>query len=209
VIRLLGTLPTDIILACSGGPDSMGALDFLSRRRRNISVAYFDHGTPSSQQFLEVVREFTAPRGLELLVGCLTTVKGKGQSQEEHWRNARYAFLDDLSAARQNIPIVTCHHLDDQVETWIWSSLHGNPRLIPYKRGNVIRPFLQVRKESLRVWCEDHDVRYIDDPSNDDTVHIRNLIRKEIVPQALRVNPGLHKVVKKLVIRDFEGSAKY
>jgi len=112
---------------------------------------------------------------------------------EEYWRRERYTFLEELG------PVITCHHLDDCVETYIWSSLHGTPKVIPLTRNNVIRPFLTTRKQDLIYWCESHNVPWIEDESNKNSRYTRNYIRNELIPHALHVNPGLPKLVKKIV----------
>jgi tRNA(Ile)-lysidine synthase len=92
---------------------------------------------------------------------------------------------------------VTGHHLGDAIETWIFTSLHGESKLIPYSRGNVIRPFLITPKEEIRDWASRRGLSWIEDESNSDPKYMRNLIRMAIVPEALKVNPGLGKVIRK------------
>ena len=116
------------------------------------------------------------------------------ESQEEYWRNERYKFLHSINA-----PIITGHHLDDCVETWAWSSMHGNGKIIPYANKNVIRPFRLNRKKELQLWANLNNVSYIEDKTNTDTRHTRNYIRHKMMPHVLRVNPGIHKVIAKKV----------
>ena len=102
-----------------------------------------------------------------------------------------------------NLPVITCHHLNDAVETWIFTSLHGKPRLIPHSRDNFLRPFLLSKKEAMINWCHNKGVPYAEDPSNLDTSYMRNYIRHVLMPNALNVNPGLHKVVYKKLKNSF------
>ena len=76
-------------------------------------------------------------------------------------------------------------------------------KLIPYKRGNVIRPFLISDKSELEKWCKNNKVPFIIDPSNADVSYTRNYIRHELMPKALHVNPGLLKILKKRVREAF------
>ena len=78
--------------------------------------------------------------------------------------------------------------------------MHGNPKVIPAQRNNVLRPFLTTSKADLIDWAERHDCGWIEDQSNTDTKYIRNYIRHELMPHALYVNPGLPKLVKKLIL---------
>ena len=93
--------------------------------------------------------------------------------------------------------MVTAHHLDDAVETWVWSSLHGQPKLPSIARDNILRPFMSTRKTELVKWCNKHAVSWVDDHSNHDTRFTRNYIRHVMMPHVLRVNPGIHKLVRK------------
>jgi tRNA(Ile)-lysidine synthase len=116
------------------------------------------------------------------------------KSTEEHWRDERIMFLEGLEGA-----IITGHNLDDVVEWYLFSTLHGQSKLIPYQRNNIIRPFLSTSKKELESWCDRHGVPYMNDPSNKDEKYMRSIIRHKILPEALRVNPGLATVIKKKV----------
>ena len=202
MIKVLGSIPQKVAVAVSGGADSMAVLDFLSRSRRDVSALYFNHGTDFSEEAQHLVESFCKERGIKLSLGRVARERQKKESKEEYWRNERYSFFSSFSDSK----IITCHHLDDAVETWIFTSLHGNPMLIPYSRDNFLRPFLTTRKSSLIDWCERKDVPYLNDPSNSDTSYMRNFIRHKLIKNALVVNPGLYKVVKKKTASMFKES---
>ena len=65
-----------------------------------------------------------------------------------------------------------------------------------------------TNKSEFADWCLRHEVPHVHDSSNDDAKYARNRIRKHIVPQALLVNPGLHKVVGKLVAAQYAKEAE-
>ena len=206
MIKLLGSIPNKVAVAISGGSDSMAALDFIrNNTRRQVTGLYFNHGTEHAEEAERFVRSYCSDKGILLDVGGLQRDIEAGESKEAYWRSERYNWFASWHHKHQipPLPIITCHHLDDCVETWVFTSLHGNSMLIPYKRDNFIRPFLSTRKDDLIDWCEKKDVPYIVDPSNDDTQYMRNYIRHTLLPNALVVNPGLHKVVKKKVLNQF------
>lgn len=196
MIRMSFKVPKDVSIAVSGGCDSMAVLDFL-RQSRNVTVLHYNHGTEFSDAAESLVSSYCAKHDLPLTTGSLTATPDKGASLEDFWRKARYGFFEDAYDGFQ--PIITCHHLDDVAETWLFTSLNGTPRLIPSRRDAYLRPFLETRKAVLEEWCSRKNVPYIDDPSNNNTRFTRNYIRHELMPKALRVNPGLHKVLRKKI----------
>jgi len=200
MIRFLGKLPRKCVVAFSGGVDSVAVADFLIRGKREVHLAFFNHGTQTSRDAEGFVRNFAKRREVSISVGHISREKAKEESQEEFWRNERYRFLDAY-----DFPVVTAHHLDDAAETWIFNSFHGNPRVIPYRRGNVIRPFLITRKDALKDWCIQRNLDWMEDESNSDTSYMRNYIRHEVVPRALEVNPGIHTVIMKKYLQEASG----
>lgn len=194
MIRLYGRVPNDITVACSGGPDSMAVLDFFRRGRKGVTIAHFDHGTEHAQVARSFVESYARREGIPIHVGMLQGDRPRDQSLEEWWSGQRNAWFQSLPGT-----VVTGHNLDDALEWWLYTSMHGRPRLIPHSRDNVIRPMLLAPKAALEVWCERHDVPYVIDPSNLEGPHMRTIVRRDIVPHALQVNPGLHKVVRKLL----------
>ncbi len=200
MIKLQGKVPRKVYVACSGGVDSMAALDFL-KRKHDVFVLYFNHGTDYGFKALEFVSNYCADND----IGFLTNVTGQErekqarESQEEYWRSIRYDWLERCTERQ----IVTGHHLDDCVETWVMSSMHGTGKIIPYSRNErVLRPFRLTRKRDLELWASLNNVPYIEDDSNTDTCYTRNYIRHTMMPNVLRVNPGIHKTIAKKVRED-------
>lgn len=195
MIKLISKLPRKLTVACSGGVDSMAVLNFLMRNH-DVTVAFFHHGTSTSYEAEQFLRAYCQQHSLEFTVGHIDVMSAPpGVSQEEHWRNERYKFLHAIDDT-----VVTAHHLDDCVETYLFNCVHGKHHTIPFRNRNVIRPFLTTTKQELTSWCERKSVPWQEDSSNQDLKYMRNLIRHEIVPQALKVNPGLHTVVRKMVV---------
>ena len=203
MIRMSTKLPHKIAIAVSGGADSMAALDFLSRNK-DVAALHFNHNTPHASEAEELLTSYCQKKDIPLLVGRLREDPPKGVSKEEFWRDQRYSFFDQMASTPfyHDRPIITCHHLDDLVETWIFTSLHGESKMIPSQRGRYLRPFLITRKAVFEDWCDRKSVPYIEDPSNMDNSYMRNYIRHEMVPRALRVNPGLPKVLRKKVLNN-------
>jgi tRNA(Ile)-lysidine synthase len=221
MIRVLGRIPSKVAIAVSGGADSMAALSFSRNGgKRDLIALHFNHGSEHAQDAESLVRAYCEVNGIPLVIGRISRDKRKEESQEEYWRNERYGFFSsyaDEGHERVGInkgeltklfcsitTIITAHHLGDSIENWVFTSLHGMGRLIPYKRDNYLRPFLFTNKEDLVSWCERKSVPYIVDPSNSDSRYMRNYIRNELLPMAMVVNPGIAKTVGKLVMAEYE-----
>jgi len=196
MIKLQGNLPREIYVACSGGVDSMAVVDFLCNNHK-VNIVYFDHGTKHSTEAGVFISTYCTKNNLPLMYGRITRERERDESQEEYWRNERYKFFSTINA-----DIITCHHLDDCVETWVWSSMHGEGKIIPYRNGNVIRPFRMTRKRDFQLWADLKNVPHVEDDSNRDTCYTRNYIRHKMMPHVLRVNPGIHKTIAKKVKED-------
>jgi len=198
MINLLGELPQQPVIALSGGVDSMAVADFINRSR-DIKCAFFHHGTPASQLGFELVAQYCVHRKWPLALGRISSPKVKIESLEEFYRNQRYSWLDTLGEG-----VITAHHLDDCVETYLWSMMHGTAKVIPYRRNKVVRPFLLTPKEELIDWATRNQVPWVNDESNKDTKFMRNYVRHELMPHAVHVNPGLAKVVARKVKEIYE-----
>jgi tRNA(Ile)-lysidine synthase len=192
MIKLLFPLPKQVTVAFSGGVDSVAVADFLSKKH-DVICAFYHHGTENSERALKFVSQFCTDRNLPMFLGVLNRDKPKDMSYEEFWREERYQYLATLG------PVITAHHLDDCVETYLWSAMHGKPKVPNIIRGNVIRPFLTTPKSELINWCKKKELSWCEDLSNEDERYTRNYVRKNLVPHAMHVNPGLYKTVKKFV----------
>jgi len=193
MIKVLGKIPKgEFGIACSGGVDSMAILDFLLNGGYQPYVLYFNHNTEHGQVAEDFVTKYCQDKGLKLFTG--RTELSPKSNKEKIWSDLRYEFFSKF-----DFPIITCHHLDDCVETYLFSCLRGFQSVIPYSKRNVIRPFLLNEKSVFYKWCEGKNVPFVEDESNLSVDYSRNRIRHNIVPEALLVNPGLKTVVKKMI----------
>jgi tRNA(Ile)-lysidine synthase len=192
MIKLSCKIPKKVVLACSGGRDSMSALDFLLRGRRQVELAYFNHGTNHGKEAESFVRSISVDHNIPLHVGSLTSNRQKKESLEAYWHRQRHFFFEKF-----NSKVVLAHHLTDATEWWIFSSFRGNPTLMPVEKpnSNIIRPFLLSRKKDLHHFG---NFSHIEDPSNNTTQFARNFIRQKILPLATHVNPGIETTVRNL-----------
>lgn len=189
-------------LAFSGGVDSLSAAHFF-RRRKDLTLYHFNHGCEYSDQIAEECIEKAKELELPIVIGRLRGKKKNAQSLEDFWRRARYRFLYEAFGS----DVITAHHLDDALETWVWSSLHGDGKIIDplqtiHTPINVTpqklhRPFLLTPKRELVEYAERHGLVPVADPYNNEMGLTRNYIRANMMEHVLVVNPGIEKVIRK------------
>lgn len=203
MFKVLGKIPScHFHVAVSGGSDSMVLVDYLRRWPKNkFDILHFNHGTKYCDEAESFVKDFCNKHDIECHVSRLTGTKNKGQSQEDFWRIGRYEFLQKF----KDEPILMAHHLNDCIETWVMTSMKGNPKLIPYhnKQYNIYRPFLCVPKSEINDWIKRHDISYVVDGSNYDTKLNRNYVRHVMMEHIYHINPGIEKSISNLIKKDF------
>lgn len=203
MFKLACSVPKKIEIALSGGPDSVAALSFFSRSKREVSAAFFHHGTETSEKSFNIVASLCDKLDIPLRFTKLSLIDSQSKGLEASWREERYRFLD-----KSDCPVITAHHLDDAVEWWIFSSLHGESKLIPRVRGSYLRPFLLTRKSQLVEYCHKYELPYYIDKTNQDTDRPRVLIRNKMMYDVLEINPGLHKNIKKKYLKEMSDECK-
>ena len=192
-----------IIVAVSGGPDSVCLLDILHRLREEMGiellVAHFDHGLRPREDEAETrfVHDLALSMGLsfESEKGHLTAETG-GVSIEEKARDARYAFLEDLSNRHQAKKIAVGHTLNDQAETVIMRLLRGSgpsglAGIPPVRDKKIIRPLIDISREEILSYLKAGNLSYVTDSSNLQRVFLRNRIRLDLMPRLLDYQPRL------------------
>ena len=201
--RRLG-IPDDaaIVLAVSGGPDSMALLRGAARlvetddRRWQLTVAHLDHALrPDSAEdarFVADAAESLALRFEGQRTDVAALARDEGRSIEDAAREARYRFLE--AVAPEGALIATAHTADDAAETVVLNLLRGSglagARGIPARRGRIVRPLLGERRASLRELLDAAAIGSTLDPSNEDPAFLRNRVRHEVLPLLESFRPG-------------------
>ena len=199
--KLIGHIPNKFYLACSGGKDSMFAYNFLTYNETDFSrlkgVIYINHRTDYSLAAERFVKENVKTQvSVRTISQRLYTC-----SKEAWWREERYRLLE-LEAA--GIPVILVHNLNDCMESYVFNSMvRGYIDTIPYKRGICIRPFMLWNVKSILRYNFKHNIKWIEDPSNDNDSFVRNRIRHKVIPEILKVNPGLEKIVRKKITKRY------
>ncbi len=192
-----------LLVAVSGGMDSMALLHLLASLRETyplrLTVAHVNHHLRSeSQQDEDLVVKTSRQWEVPCLVAHLDPKsKGRGESLEAWARRERYAALEKLRQQCNAQWIVTAHHQKDQAETVLAhlttgcgiSGLQGiHPRL-----GRIVRPFLSLSRGDIETYCKEHQIPFIDDPTNLLEDHPRNFIRHQVLPSWTEKFPALEQ----------------
>lgn len=117
--------------------------------------------------------------------------KPKGESVESWARRLRYDFLEQ-EASRNGAVIAVAHNRDDVAETVLFNLMRGTglrgARGIPPVRGSIVRPFVDVSRQSIEEYCAQNSIPYVTDRSNLGDDYARNRIRHNIVPEMKAIN---------------------
>ena len=198
-----------IVVAVSGGPDSLALLHFLDSNKDkwgiDVRAAHLDHmfrGEESYQELL-FVKGFCENRNIPFYgerVDVSSEIERTNGSLQDVARNTRYEFLMGVMEEVSATKLALGHHGDDQVETILMKMTRGTSGSsragIPLKRtfaaGEIIRPFLNVTKEDIEHYCERHELSPRRDPSNEKEDYTRNRFRKRVLPFLKNENPHVH-----------------
>ena len=185
-----------LVIAVSGGSDSMALLELAALARGNRAASdtavYVDHGLRrESTAESEHVRAASQRLGTEFAALPLH-VNGR---DERRLRDARYAELQKLVAVRGAAFLLTGHTRDDQIETVLHRLVRGAGRHglagIPERRENVLRPLLGFGRTELRDFLRSQCVGWREDASNEDLRYVRNRLRRRIIPMIeAELGPG-------------------
>ncbi|MBZ0158528.1 MAG: tRNA lysidine(34) synthetase TilS [bacterium] len=192
-----------VVLAVSGGVDSMVMLHLLLRLRTrhhiSLHVAHLNHnlrGTESNEAANFVRRQCEA---YQIPVTIATAERSAlldrgGGSLQSAARDLRYRFLEQVADEQGAGRIAVGHHRDDQAETVLMNLLRGSGVRglggIPPVRGRIVRPLIDCSREEIERYARQEGIPYVEDSSNQVLSYSRNRIRLELLPElAKRYNP--------------------
>lgn len=180
-----------LLLAVSGGGDSMAMLHLLQSEGYDCEVAHvnFQLRGEDSDRDEALVRSVCQAKGLKLHTKTIDTLhyaEVYKVSIEMAARDIRYAFFEELMDVHHLDCVVVAHHADDMVETFFinlirGTGLRGLSGIVP-KNGRVVRPLLSLSHHDLITYLEKHQLVYRTDESNFDTSILRNEIRHQLIP---------------------------
>jgi tRNA(Ile)-lysidine synthase len=181
----LAGLDAPVVVACSGGPDSLGLLAIAARAGLVPVAAYVDHGLrPDSARDGAVVHAAAAALGVRARSVVVRVLQGG--NLEARARDARYRALETVRLEEHATAILVAHTADDQAETVLLNLVRGSGASglagMPARRGTVVRPLLGTRRAELHAYCDASGLVPVDDPTNRDPAYRRNWVRHELLP---------------------------
>jgi len=189
------------LVAVSGGMDSMALLHRLWKSGfQNLTVCHLNHCLRGEDSQLDAALvEKTAAemgypfRGKETDVNALA--KESGQSIETAARQARHEFFSEVAAETNVHSILLAHHADDQVETILMNLFRGTGSVglsgmdvssemqVKVRTLTLLRPLLQVSRETIQEYVVNESTGYREDASNRDEFALRNRVRHRLLPE--------------------------
>jgi tRNA(Ile)-lysidine synthase len=207
-----------ILIAASGGVDSMVLLHLLAQSNHNLQVAHVNYHLRGEESMGDEqhVSQFCHTMGLAFTkkdIPLLSEQQRAGHSIQMAARDQRYQWLEEIRKEKGFDFIATAHHSNDVVETFFLNltagcgirGLHG----IPQKRGNIIRPLLPFTKSEIYNYAQAEEISYREDSSNHQNYYMRNFIRNKILPLFEELNPQFIQTMQSNVQRIKEAEELY
>ena len=195
-----------IFVGISGGPDSVCLLDVLSQLPYQIIVGHLNHNLrPTSSEEMTFVERLAAKYGFKFIgksLNILEISKEKKAGVEETARKERYQFLFGAAEAEQAVGVLVAHQADDQIETFLENLLRGaglegmtGMKVHSISEFNseipLIRPLLNIWRAEILIYCQNHQLEYKLDETNQSLEYTRSSIRNHLIPELIRYNPNI------------------
>lgn len=199
-----------VLLAVSGGMDSVVMCDLFSKAKLDFAIAHCNFGLrgEESNEDEMFVKKLSIKYKVPFHVTTFQTAdfaENEKISTQMAARILRYEWFEKIRAQHQFDYIATAHHQNDVLETVLLNltkgtgiaGLHG----IRVKNGHIIRPVLFAEKESFFDYVVENQIIWREDSSNESNKYQRNLIRNEVVPLLKQINPNLENTIQQTVER--------
>ena len=196
-----------VIVAVSGGVDSVCLLDVLHRLKEllgiELVVAHFDHGLRPGEDTSETefVKSLAASFDCDFVTKKADPdLRPETASLEERARDLRYRFLKEVKDQFSAQKIALGHNLNDQAETVLMRLLRGSgpsglSGIPPVRDTHIIRPLIEVTRSQIESYLSNSGLTHITDSSNSETRYVRNEIRLNLLPQLEKYQPKIVEIL--------------
>ncbi|MGP1515274.1 MAG: tRNA lysidine(34) synthetase TilS [Bacteroidales bacterium] len=199
-----------ILLAVSGGIDSMVMADLFRRLGCNYAIAHcnFHLRGAESDRDEKFVSDYAIRNNILLFKQEFDTfayMEENKKSLEVSARDLRYDWFQKIMSEHRFTLLATAHHGDDSAETFLINLLRGTGiaglhGILP-KINNIIRPMLFTSRRKIKEYAQKHNVLYVEDSTNKDNKYTRNKIRNEIVPILKEISPNFDVIIRRDIER--------
>lgn len=196
-----------IYIAYSGGVDSHVLLHLCActpSLKDKITAVYVHHGLQAAAEaWPEHCQQIAAALGIDFKVLRVNAGAANGQSPEEAARDARYTAFKTLLKAGD--VLLVGQHREDQLETVLLqlfrgaglAGLSGMPDRMPFGQGMLLRPFLNIAKQTINDYARQQQLSWVEDPTNQCSDYDRNFLRNEVLPLLKQRWPVIDKTVSR------------
>ena len=208
--HLLFSPQDPLLLAVSGGVDSMVMAELFHRAGCNFAIAHCNFALRGAESNLDekFVASMAEVYGVKLFVKHFKTREYAGfnkVSVQMAARTLRYEWFDELIETEGYKAIATAHHLDDQIETFFINMLRGTGisglhGILPM-RDNIIHPMMFAYRRNIEEYASDEAVGFREDSSNRSTKYVRNKLRHDLMPILAEINPDFKKTLTATIER--------
>ncbi|MCL4124374.1 UNVERIFIED_CONTAM: hypothetical protein GTU68_046541, partial [Idotea baltica] len=189
-----------LLIAISGGIDSVVLTHLLSELSFDISLAHCNFKLREKESDLD--EAFVIELGKKFNIKTFTTqfetnkfAELKKLSTQIAARELRYSWFKELVKKYKFDYVLTAHHADDNLETFLINLSRGTGldglTGIPEKNGTIIRPLLPFSRTEIFNFAKENNIDWREDQSNSSSKYIRNKIRHQVVPVLKEINPSL------------------
>jgi tRNA(Ile)-lysidine synthase len=193
-----------LIVAVSGGADSICLAHLLHQNNYQIIIAHFNHNLRGAESELEAELSYKFAQKYNLPWEIKKWKNPPEKVSEEKSRQQRYHFLREIKDKYQAKFIVTGHHLDDQIETVLFNFIRGAGLRgligMKTKSADLLRPLLNIPKSEIIDYCQKNKLPYCTASDNYQLKYNRNILRLKVTPALLKINPEY----KQTIIRNIE-----
>lgn len=199
----------NLLLALSGGKDSMTLLDILTKIQQeynfNLYCIYINHNLRGQESHIEeqFIKKISIEKRLKISIRKINK-KFWGNLQNESIemaaRRIRYKIFKNISTQYNIDYILTAHHFNDRIETFFLQILRGGGietlSSIPLKNKNIIRPMLFVTRKEIDSYIKKNNISYLEDSTNQQNIYERNKVRNLLLPVLDKIKPNWKKSFK-------------